>query len=145
MSDLLLDTHVFLWFSLGKCLPKDIVQSIEEAQTQAKLYFSDISSWEIAMLEKKDRISLNLECLAWLRTAISRTGIQLKGICPEIAVDSSRLEWDHNEPADRIIVSTARHYNLTLVTADLKIIKYGKSGHVKIKPFKKLKGCDSGN
>jgi len=140
MADLLLDTHVFLWFAQGKCLPKEIVRAIEISQSEAKLHMSDISSWELSMLEKRERISLNMECLSWLKTAISRTGIQLKGISPEVAVDSSCLDWAHKDPADRIIVSTARHLQLTLVTADQKIIDYGEAGHVKVKAFKKLSG-----
>jgi PIN domain nuclease of toxin-antitoxin system len=143
MSDLLLDTHVFLWFTLGRCLPKPIVKSIEDAQNSSKLYMSDISSWEIGMLDSKNRISLNVESLAWLKMAISNTGIQMLRLSPEIVVDSCRLpEWDHKDPSDRIIVSTSRHHSLSIITADQMIIDYGKTGHVKVLGFKKTKDCD---
>jgi PIN domain nuclease of toxin-antitoxin system len=62
---------------------------------------------------------------------------------PEVVVDSCRLpDWDHKDPSDRIIVSTSRHHSLSLVTADEKIIEYGKSGHVKVMAFKKTKDCE---
>ena len=143
VSDLLLDTHTFIWFALGKCLPKSIAEMIEEAQSESRLFLSEISSWEISMLEKKGRIALNMDALSWLKEAISQTGIQMMRLIPEVVVDSTRLpEWDHKDPVDRIIVATARHHGLELITTDGKIKEYGKGGHVKVFPFEKLRNCE---
>ncbi len=59
-------------------------------------------------------------------------GIRLAPLDPEIAIAAAKLpRWMLNDPADQIIVATARHLDLPLVTADHKILAYGQAGHVK--------------
>ena len=136
---LLLDTHTFIWFAVGENLPKSIVALIEKAQVESRLFMSDISTWEIAMLATRNRISITNDPLVWIKEAIELIGIQMLRLLPDVVVDSCRLpQWEHKEPADRIIVSTARIHQLTLVTADEKIIAYSKEGHLEAKGFKKI-------
>jgi PIN domain nuclease of toxin-antitoxin system len=89
--------------------------------------------WEIGMLESKGRLLLNLPCEAWVREALKTPGLTLAPLTPEIAVDSTRLPGAfHGDPADRIIVATARRLGARLLTRDRKLLEYGRKRHVPI-------------
>ena len=129
---LLLDTHAWIWALLGsgKPDPKSLLR-IEEAYAHHKLYISDITLWEVSMLAKKERITLGQPTLSWIKQALKISGTQLVHISPEIAVDSTEFLADfHGDPADRILVATARVLDLRLVTRDEKILDYGKTKRV---------------
>ena len=128
----LLDTHAFIWLMLGSHeLSDQNIKKIERyAQAQA-LYISAISLWEVAMLVKKGRIILHQPCLQWLEQALETPGLFLENISSLIAVESSSLPGEfHGDPADRLIVATARSLQAHLITRDSKILHYAKSGHV---------------
>jgi PIN domain nuclease of toxin-antitoxin system len=135
-SELLLDTHVWLWLALG--VPKKIaptaMSAIEEAGQSGKLLVSAISVWEIALLESRQRIVLPLPVNDWFALAISRPEIKLVGLSrPATIVDSVNLPGEiHSDPADRLLIATARARRAVLATHDEKIITYGKAGHVKV-------------
>lgn len=129
---LLLDTHVWIWILLGegKPNPKTLLQ-IEEAYHHHAIHISGITLWEVSMLAKKERITLDQPTLAWIKNALRVSGTQLVPITPEIAVDSTEFLADfHGDPADRILVATARVLELTLVARDEKILEYGKTKRV---------------
>lgn len=129
----LLDTHIWIWFVLGhEKLSKHAHDVIAEASKNSALYLSGISLWETAMLEKKGRIVLQKDCRTWINEALSIPGLTVEPITPEIAVDSTRLPGEfHGDPADRIIVATARSKDATLITQDSKILEYCRNRHVK--------------
>ena len=134
---LILDTHVWIWlFNSDENLKKSKAFTyIEKAVEYNKLAISIISVWELAMLEAKGRISFTVDIFEWLDMALKAPGISLLQITPEIAVSSTRLPGNfHGDPADRLIVATARKYEAYLVTKDRKIIDYGKENHMKIIP-----------
>lgn len=133
---LLLDTHVWVWLMEGndRLLP-DVRDAIQGAVPEQLLNVSAISVWEVAMLEAKGRIVLDMDCNVWVGRALGAPGFSLTALRPEIAVASTRLPGDfHGDPADRIIVATARQDGCTLVTADEAILKYAESGHVHVLP-----------
>lgn len=83
------------------------------------------------MLVEKGRLSLGDEVGRWLQTALSLPGIEIAALEPAIAVDSARLPGEfHPDPADRIIVATARFHRVPLMTADRAILSYAALGHV---------------
>jgi PIN domain nuclease of toxin-antitoxin system len=131
MNTLLLDTHVLLWMVGGN--PKVSVEArraIQEAAELGQLYVSAITPWEIALLVSKRRIDLGMDVQAWLDAALGLPGIKLYPLLPEIAVASTRLPGEiHNDPADRILVATARHIGATLITADEQLIRYATQGN----------------
>jgi len=128
---IVLDTHTFLWLMLGKELSQKIQSLIETSAQNKELYLSAISLWEIAMLENKGRIILSEPCLLWLQQATSIPGLNLVPLSAEISVDSVNLPKSfHGDPADRIIVATARQFNAVLFTRDKKILSYAKEGYV---------------
>lgn len=131
---LLLDTHVWLWLMgrEGEMKPSAI-RVMEEAAHHGLVRVSAISVWEVAMLEVKGRIRLSKDCLSWVNDALRAPGIALIPLTPEIAVESSRLPGTFNgDPADRILVATARQRGAILLTRDDKILVYGKARHLSV-------------
>ena len=105
---------------------------IEQAGPAEALHVCAISVWEATMLEAKGRLLFNDDCTAWVRRALAAPGLSLFALTPEIAIASTRLPGAlHGDPADRLIVATARCCSATLITADSAILAYGKAGHVR--------------
>ncbi|OGT47843.1 MAG: hypothetical protein A3E83_03220 [Gammaproteobacteria bacterium RIFCSPHIGHO2_12_FULL_41_20] len=135
MRLVLLDTHVFIWYVNGnEELTKPIRAAINTAAQQNVLYLAAISLWEVSMLEKRRRIILERACLAWLHDAIHATYIQIVPITPAISVESCNLPGSfHEDPADRLIVATARVEGMHLFTRDSRILSYGQSKHIAVR------------
>jgi PIN domain nuclease of toxin-antitoxin system len=133
---LLLDTHVWIWLVRGEGrIPKDILELMFVAAGARSMFLSVMSIWELSLLDAKRRISLNAPCLAWVRTALDRSGVLSAPLTPEIAVESNHLPSQlHSDPIDRILVATARIEGLTLVTRDRAILDYAAQGHVRALP-----------
>ena len=138
MSKVLLDTHSWIWLMNGESRVQKsaVLKTIELASKKSELYISSISLWEVGMLEAKGRIRFRQPCLVWVKKALETTGLSVLDISPETAIESSRLPQDfHGNPADRIIVATARTMDLLLVTEDHKILTYSKAGFVQAQDF----------
>lgn len=133
---LLLDTHVWLWLvQRDSTLKPPAVAAIDEAAAGGGVLISAMSVWEVAMLEAKGRISLSTPCESWVTKALSLPGVGLVPLSPAIAVASSRLPGAfHGDPADRILVATARERRAVLVTRDERILAYSAEGHVHTLP-----------
>ena len=134
-SPLLLDTHYWIWLQTGakEQFTTPILKAIERAAAQGNLLLSVISVWELGMLENKGRIRLTSPCGQWVKDALATPGLTLLALTPEIAIDSSRLPAPfHGDPADRIIVATARAAGARLLTRDANLIGYGRRRHVAI-------------
>lgn len=129
---ILLDSHVLVWLVEGDPRLGDGARGeIERTRDLDRIGVSAITPWEIAMLVEKGRLRLNLEVGAWVERALALPGVDLLPIEPAIAVDSVRLPGAfHPDPADRLIVATARHRPATLLTADGAILKYADAGHL---------------
>ena len=85
------------------------------------------------MLNSKNRLQMNTPVLNWLKTCIQKYNLQIIQISPEIAVESCQLPGGfHADPADRMIVASARVHGLTLLTEDQLILDYGKNGLLKV-------------
>jgi len=88
------------------------------------LLVSDISLWEIATLHALGRIRLALPLRDWLERAVAPPLVQLCGISPAVASEVAALPATfHRDPADRIIVATARVMGATLLTSDRRITR----------------------
>ena len=110
--------------------------AIREAATQGSLYVSPASAWEIGLLSRPraDR-DQGLQFLpdpqSWFAAFLARPGIRLAALTPEIAIDASHLPGTfHSDPADRMIVATARRMGAAIVTRDRKILDYAGAGLV---------------
>ncbi len=102
--------------------------AIDAARLTGSAFVSVISVWEIALLARLQRISLQVPVSRWVEEAFQLPGIQLLPLTPEIAIDSVDLpEPMHKDPSDRILVASARVERLTLVTRDRDILTFAKS------------------
>ncbi|MEY2857492.1 MAG: hypothetical protein RLZZ74_1804 [Cyanobacteriota bacterium] len=121
---ILLDTHLWIWWiNDSPRLTEQHKQWIQDYQTQG-LGISIISCWEVAKLVEKNRLVLSISVDEWLQTALAYPGVQLLNLTVPILVQSTQLTEFHNDPADQIIVATAKVYDCLLLTADGKILNY---------------------
>jgi PIN domain nuclease of toxin-antitoxin system len=112
---ILLDTGV--WFRSvndPETLPEDIRQLLED---QSRLSLSAISPWEIAKKVQKGKLDLRQPIRSWMQKALT-PAIELLPLSPEVSIESTHLENFHNDPADQIIVATARVHDFTLLHTD---------------------------
>lgn len=129
---IVLDTHVLVWAVEGdRRLGTNARAAIEEAERTDAIGISAVTPWEIALLAERNRLRLVQEVGTWIEAVLALPGIRLMPIEPAVALDSVRLPGPfHADPADRLIVATARHSGARLVTADGTILSYAKRGHV---------------
>jgi PIN domain nuclease of toxin-antitoxin system len=136
VRDRLLDTHAWLWLLQGDSqrLGPTTRERILAAAREGLLRLSAISLWEVGMLVAKQRLVVSLPCQDWVRQALQVPGLSLVPLTPEIAVQASFLPGEfHGDPADRIIVATARATGAVIVTADQRILDYARDGNVAAK------------
>jgi PIN domain nuclease of toxin-antitoxin system len=128
---LLLDTHTLVWLMFGDLkLGRKAREAIRRACSEDRAVVSAITPWEISVLVSKKRIDLYRDVLDWVRDALALPGMRLIPLEPEIAIASTRLPFEmHADPADRILVATARHLGATLVTADKALLEMAGQGH----------------
>jgi len=82
--------------------------------------------WEIAMLATKGALKLNAPTLSWVTDAVHASRVIVFPLEPSIAVDAAELPLFHGDPADRMIVATARYLKAVLITRDTKILDYAE-------------------
>lgn len=130
---LLLDTHVVLWATFNDDrLGRHAAKAINLASRENRLAISAITPWEIGLLASKKRINLYKDVKEWVRDALAKPGVALVPLEPEIAVASTCLPFEmHPDPADRILVATARHMGATLITADHALLALSRKGNFK--------------
>jgi PIN domain nuclease of toxin-antitoxin system len=128
-APLLLDTHIWLRYQgISGDLRPSALPAIHRAAEANLVFISVISIWEIALLVRLNRITLHTSVDRWSTEALSKPGINLLPLTPQIAIASVDLpEPMHKDPADRILVASARIERLTLVTRDRDILSYAKA------------------
>lgn len=129
---ILLDTNAFLWMAAGDfSLGHAARDTIEREREEDGLRVSAITLWEISMLIRKKKVRLDDDVLAWVETTLTRSGIRLEPLHPSIAVNAERLPGNIQcDPADRMIVATARYLACPLLTSGREILAYADQGHV---------------
>ena len=123
----LLDTHVWMWWvSEDARLSPAAKSAIAKGQSDDDLWLSLISIWEIAKKVEKKQLVLDRPLDQWLDSATSVSGLHLFELTRPVLVEACRLpEGFHGDPADQMIVATARHHGAVLITKDDRIRKYG--------------------
>jgi PIN domain nuclease of toxin-antitoxin system len=122
----LLDTHAWLWWvTADKRLSKRAATTIRRALSGDDVWISMISVWEVAKKVEKGRLMLDRPVEQWLEQAIGPQGLGVWEITRPILVESCALPQPfHGDPADQIIVATARMHGAVVVTKDERIREY---------------------
>lgn len=122
---ILLDTHIWYWWV-------DQPSKLSATQTNRLrvneplgLGVSVFSCWEMALLIARGRVRVTSTLNVWMRRALAYPGICLLPLTPEIALEANQLPGIfHRDPADQILVATARILGISMLTADAKILAY---------------------
>ena len=119
----LLDTHILLWWLEDQTrLSRQQLEVVSAASADSPLQVADISLWEIATLHNSGRIELTIPLREWLEDAVAPPLVRARGIFPAIAAELNALpDSFHRDPADRVLVATARIHGATLLTNDRRI------------------------
>jgi PIN domain nuclease of toxin-antitoxin system len=120
---LLLDTHIWIW-SLHD--PAKLRPKVASALSHPKheLWLSPISIWEVLLLIQRGRLVVRGADTPekWVETALSTVPMQEAPVNNQVALRSRTVRVEHDDPADRLLVATADVYDLTLVTADERLL-----------------------
>jgi PIN domain nuclease of toxin-antitoxin system len=122
---IVLDTHIWAWWvDENSQLSKRHIQLIQDNES-CGLGVSAIFCWEVAKLVEYGRLRLDCSLEEWMEQAVAYPGITLLPLTPQIAIESTKLSGTfHRDPADQIVVATARVHDLPLLTVDRLIMDY---------------------
>jgi PIN domain nuclease of toxin-antitoxin system len=131
MSPLLLDTNAAIWLSRDELKATASEKLDEAARTGVATYLSPITAWEIGQLVSRNRLSLSVTPQRWFARILAMPNVHLAELSPDILIASSFLPGKPpRDPADRILLATARDLGATLITRDRLLLKYGEDGQV---------------
>ncbi len=118
---LLLDTHIWIWSLLDPAkLSRKIRGELESPDNE--LWLSPISSWELLILIEKGRIAVDKDPVPWVAEVSRAVALREAALTHDVAVESRLVDLPHQDPVDRFLAATARVYDLTLVTADDRLL-----------------------
>jgi PIN domain nuclease of toxin-antitoxin system len=118
---LLLDTHIWIWSIGDKArLRPRVLKALENPGNE--LWLSPISVWELMILVEKGRIVLNTGVEEWIGQALKAAPLQEAPLTTEVALATREIHLSHHDPADAFLAATAKVFDLTLVTADARLI-----------------------
>ena len=122
----LLDTHTWVWWNLRpQNLSRKVTKLIENEDEYDELLLSAISPWEFCKLLEKGRIGISYNPEEWIDGALEMPKLRLVQLTSRIACHSTVLPRPfHDDPADQIIVATAREEKATILTKDQRILSY---------------------
>ncbi|MBM3496379.1 MAG: type II toxin-antitoxin system VapC family toxin [Armatimonadetes bacterium] len=120
-----LDTHVWFWWQMAPYRISPNAARLLDPEAGRDLVLPAICVWELAKLVEKGRITLAEPVGQWVGKALAMPGLRLAPLSPEVAVESTCLPGAfHADPADQMVVATARVLQAPLVTADARIRAY---------------------
>jgi PIN domain nuclease of toxin-antitoxin system len=130
---LLLDTCAIIWIALNEPIkPEARIALKAAAAVDEKVRVSLISAWELGLLSARGRLAAARSPISIFGEVIATAGVKVEALSPELLIESSFLPGSpHGDPADRILIATARAFDLTLVTRDQLILDYAMLGHVR--------------
>lgn len=134
MRPLLLDTCAVIFISEGETLAAGAADLLNAAhRAGAATYISPITAWEVGLLAARERLQLLLTPQRWFARLFDAPGVRLADMSPDLLIASSFLPGTPpRDPADRIILATARDLGCTLITRDRALLDYGAQGHARV-------------
>jgi PIN domain nuclease of toxin-antitoxin system len=137
-TSVLLDTCAVIWLANGDRLRRQATDAIVAAGLGDGIFVSPVSAWEVGLLSRP-RVRGNVapqflpDPKAWFARVMAGPGLKPAPFTPDIAIDASHLPDDpHGDPADRLIIATARQLGIPIVTRDSRILAYARHGHVAV-------------
>jgi PIN domain nuclease of toxin-antitoxin system len=128
---IVIDTHALVWFIQGDPRLSDRgMAAIVDAAAADGVAIPSIMTWEVAMLLAKERLVLPLPAHDWFDRVLDIDGFFLAELTQAIGIDAGMLPTIHDDPADRLMIATARAYDAPLLTADGRILDYAELGHL---------------
>jgi PIN domain nuclease of toxin-antitoxin system len=129
---LLLDTHAAIWITEDQPLAAAAIEAINAAyRAGSAVFVSAITAWEVGLLVSRNRLKLIAKPERWFQRLLAIEGVRLADLSPDILIASSFLPGEPpRDPADRIILATARDLGATLITRDRLLLKYSEDGQV---------------
>jgi PIN domain nuclease of toxin-antitoxin system len=122
---LLLDTHILLWSLLEPSrLRRRAATALENPDNE--LWISPVAVWEVLVLAEKGRVILKPDAPTWVRRVMQRVPLTEAPLTHEVAIQSRFVDLPHQDPVDRFLAATALVYDLTLVTADQRLLRSRK-------------------
>jgi PIN domain nuclease of toxin-antitoxin system len=122
---IVLDTCALIWWSLD---PDKLSQRAKEACEQMEQEKNGLvpstAVWEIAIKIKNRKLDLGVDIHDYIATLKQSDVIRIIPIDEEIWLDSVKLEWEHRDPADRVVVAIAKKNQAAIITADQKIASF---------------------
>jgi PIN domain nuclease of toxin-antitoxin system len=119
---LLLDTHIWIWSDVeAHKLSSEVARELTNPENER--YLSAVSVWEAILLLEKKRTRLNGDFGEWFKKSKLELGLIEVPLNWEIAHEVRYTILGHRDPADRFLVATAKVYDLTLVTADERLMQ----------------------
>jgi len=118
---LLLDTHIWLW-SLGEPgnLGRRVAHALQDSDNE--LWLSPLSIWEALLLHEKGPLAISAPFDDWVRSSVARASLIEAPLTNEVAIEARNIQLAHRDPIDRLLAATARVFDLTLVTADRRLM-----------------------
>jgi PIN domain nuclease of toxin-antitoxin system len=134
MQPLLLDTCAVIWIAEGEGLADEATAALDAAHAAGVgTYISPITAWEVGLLVARARLQLLITPQRWFARLFDVPQVKLADMSAELLIASSFLPGEApRDPADRILVATARDLGAALVTRDRALVDYGAQGHVKV-------------
>lgn len=132
VGPVLLDTCAIIYLAQGN-LSSQAANLLVNAALAGGVYVSPVSAWEIGLLSRPGRPGLQFlpNATIWFQNILARPAIRLIELSPEVAIAASSLpEPLHGDPADRLLIATARDLGVPLMTSDGRIVQYADRGHV---------------
>jgi PIN domain nuclease of toxin-antitoxin system len=130
---LLLDTCAVIWIALDQPVKPEARAAMRAASMIGQnVSVSPISAWELGLLNAKGRLPAAQLPATLFAAVLATPGVRVEALTPRVLIDSSFLPGKlHRDPADRILIATARALDLMLVTRDEAILAYADLGHVR--------------
>ena len=129
---MLLDTCAALWMTKDQPLSDAAVHELDRAfDLDQTIFVCPITVWEVGLQMAKGRMTVATTTQLWYESLTSTRGIAFSDLSPLVLLASTQLPaFDNRDPADCIIIATAREFGMRIVTRDRKILDYADKGHV---------------
>jgi PIN domain nuclease of toxin-antitoxin system len=129
----LLDTCAIIWIVQERPMAAAALSAIRQAAATGSVLVSPVSAWEVGLLATRRRQPLTFRPTpaTWIERLLARPGIRAVPLPPTVAVSAALLPGElHGDPADRLLIATAREFGVPLVTRDRRILDYAAQGYV---------------